>query len=152
MLYRSIHDKFFSRPNDTLVYPAHDYEGRFVSTIGQEKARNPRLKGNRSEEDFVKLMNDLDLPYPKKLDFSVPANELCGRCPDTLPPGVQAMCNMHDQGSTNWLFTGDGLPAELVPELRVGPEAAIQPVGRLLVSLQAEVVQPPRLSIYIKDL
>ena len=97
-LYRSIHEKFFSCSNETLVYPAHDYEGRCVSTVGQEKARNPRLKDNRSEEDFVTLMSELDLPYPKKIDFSVPANELCGRCPDNLPPGVQALCEVRDQG------------------------------------------------------
>ena len=97
-LYRSIHEKLFARPDDTLVYPAHDYEGRRVSTVAQEKARNPRLKDNRSEEDFVKLMNELDLPDPKKMAYSVPANELCGRCPDDLPPRVQALCNAHDQG------------------------------------------------------
>ena len=97
-LYRSIHDKFFTRPNDTLIYPAHDYEGRCVSTVGQEKARNPRLKDSRSEEDFVALMNQLDFPDPKKMSFSVPANELCGRCPDDLPPETRELCKAHDQG------------------------------------------------------
>ena len=97
-LYRSIHQKFFTRPGDTLLYPAHDYEGRCVSTVAQEKARNPRLKDNRSEGDFVDLMNKLNLPYPKKMGFSVPANQLCGRCPDDLPPESKALCNAHDQG------------------------------------------------------
>ena len=97
-LYRSIHGKFFSRPNDTLIYPAHDYAGRCVSTVAQEKARNPRLKDNRSEEDFVALMSGLDLPYPAKIDFSVPANELCGRCPEDLPQELKELCDPHDQG------------------------------------------------------
>ena len=46
----------------------------------------------------MELMNSLDLPYPKKIDFSVPANESCGRCPDVLPPEIRAMCNLYDQG------------------------------------------------------
>ena len=74
-LYNSIHNKFFSLPDETLVYPAHDYEGRFVSSIAQEKARNPRLGGGRSKADFVELMDGLDLPYPRKIDFAVPGNE-----------------------------------------------------------------------------
>ncbi len=97
-LYRSIHEKLFSRPDETLVYPAHDYEGRRVSTVGQEKARNPRLKDDRGEEDFVRIMNDLRLPHPKKMSFSVPANERCGRCPDDVPPEVRVLCDAGDQG------------------------------------------------------
>ena len=57
-LYRSIHEKFFTLPDETLVYPGHDYEGRFVSTIAQEKARNPRLGNNRSEGEFVRIRGD----------------------------------------------------------------------------------------------
>ena len=55
-LYNSIHNKIFSLPDETLVYPAHDYEGRYVSSIAQEKARNPRLGGGKSRDEFVALM------------------------------------------------------------------------------------------------
>ncbi|MCB1876036.1 MAG: MBL fold metallo-hydrolase [Chromatiales bacterium] len=97
-LYNSIHNKLFSLPDDTLVYPAHDYEGRRLTTVGQEKIRNPRLGGGMSKEAFVKIMNGLDLPYPRKIDFAVPGNELCGRCPDNVPDQYQGPCAVYDQG------------------------------------------------------
>lgn len=97
-LYRSIHDKFFTLADETLVYPCHDYEGRFVTTIGQEKVRNPRLGNNRSEEEFVRIMNEMDLPYPRKIDFAVPGNELCGTCPPDVPQEYRKPCDNHDQG------------------------------------------------------
>jgi glyoxylase-like metal-dependent hydrolase (beta-lactamase superfamily II) len=77
-LYRSVHDKLFSLPDETLVYPGHDYQQRQVSSIGQERARNPRLGGGKSVEEFVAIMTALDLPRPKKMDVAVPANLECG--------------------------------------------------------------------------
>lgn len=97
-LYRSIHEKFFTLPGETLVYPCHDYEGRFVSTIAQEKTRNPRLGDNKSEEAFVTIMESMDLPYPRKIDFAVPGNEGCGICPDTIPERFRMPLCRHDQG------------------------------------------------------
>ena len=97
-LYRSIHEKLFTLPDDTLVYPAHDYEGRFISTIAQEKARNPRLGGGKSEAEFVQIMNGLDLAYPRKIDFAVPGNEQCGRCPPNVPEQYRGACERNDQG------------------------------------------------------
>lgn len=97
-LYNSIHNKFFSLPDETLVYPGHDYEGRFVSSIAQEKIRNPRLGKGRSKEDFVELMNSLDLPYPRKIDFAVPGNEACGECPADVPEEFRGPCRASDQG------------------------------------------------------
>lgn len=97
-LYNSIHNKFFSLPSDTLVYPGHDYEGRFVTTIAQEMKRNPRLGGGKSKADFIKIMDNLDLPYPKKIDFAVPGNLVCGDCPDNVPDSVRGACPFHDQG------------------------------------------------------
>ena len=97
-LYRSIHDKFFTLPDETLVYPCHDYEGRCITTIAQEKARNPRLGNNRSEAEFVKIMTEMDLPYPRKIDFAVPGNEGCGICPDNIPEQYRKPCDSHDQG------------------------------------------------------
>ena len=83
-LYRSIHEKLFTLPDDTLVYPAHDYHGRRVSTVAQERAGNPRLGEGRSLAEFVAIMAHLDLPYPKKIDIAVPRNRCCGGCDTCL--------------------------------------------------------------------
>ena len=85
-LYRSVHDKLFTLPDDTLVYPAHDYHGRRVSTIAQEKARNPRLGLGMDLQGFVKVMEGLALPRPKFIDYAVPGNRRCGECPDVPVP------------------------------------------------------------------
>jgi sulfur dioxygenase len=98
VLYNSIHNKLFALPDETLVYPGHDYEQRFVTSIGQEKARNPRLGGGRTKDDFVALMNGLDLPYPRKIDFAVPGNEACGECPGNVPEQFRGPCAASDQG------------------------------------------------------
>lgn len=97
-LYHSIHNKFFNLPGETLVYPCHDYEGRCITTIAQEKQRNPRLGNNKSEAEFVAIMNGMDLPYPRKIDFAVPGNQLCGVCPDNVPEQYRKPCDKNDQG------------------------------------------------------
>lgn len=97
-LYNSICNRFFSLPDETLVYPAHDYEQRHVSSIAQEKARNPRLGKGCSKEDFVTLMDGLDLPYPRKMEFAVPGNQACGSCPDNVPAELRGPCAASDQG------------------------------------------------------
>ncbi|MFY9893467.1 MAG: MBL fold metallo-hydrolase [Xanthobacteraceae bacterium] len=71
--YDSIFNKLMKLPDETLVYPAHDYKGETVSTIGEEKFFNPRLKV-RSVDEYVDLMNNLKLPNPKMMDVAVPAN------------------------------------------------------------------------------
>lgn len=78
-LYDSIHHKPFTLPPDTLVYPGHDYQGNTVSTIRQELQKNPRLGGGKPREQFIAIMNGLDLPYPRHIDAAVPANMACGR-------------------------------------------------------------------------
>jgi glyoxylase-like metal-dependent hydrolase (beta-lactamase superfamily II) len=78
MLYDSIHARLFSLPDETIVYPAHDYRGFRSSTIGEEKAHNPRLGNNRPKQAFVDLMNSLDLDPPKKIAEAVPGNLECG--------------------------------------------------------------------------
>lgn len=92
-LYRSVHRKLFALPDETLVYPAHDYRGRRVSSIAQEKARNSRLGGGRSLEQFREIMARLDLPYPNFIDYAVPGNSACGVCPDGVPDDLQAYCS-----------------------------------------------------------
>ncbi len=71
--YDSIFNKLMKLPDETLVYPAHDYKGETVSTIGEEKFFNPRLKV-KSVDEYVALMNNLKLPNPKMMDVAVPAN------------------------------------------------------------------------------
>lgn len=91
-LYHSVAGKLFALPTETLVYPGHDYEGRWVSSIAQEKTRNPRLGGDRSLESFVALMNALDLAYPKFIDYAVPGNRQCGVCPPGVPDHLSQYC------------------------------------------------------------
>ncbi|XP_033759200.1 persulfide dioxygenase ETHE1, mitochondrial-like [Pecten maximus] len=75
-LYDSVHTKIFSLPSNFLLYPAHDYSGQTVTTVAEEKTLNPRL--SKSKEAFIKIMADLNLPYPKQIDRALPANLLCG--------------------------------------------------------------------------
>jgi len=91
-LYHSVRGKLFAYDDDTLVYPGHDYEQRRISSIGQEKARNPRLGGERTLEEFVALLNGLNLPCPKFIDFAVPGNRECGACPPGVPEHLQQYC------------------------------------------------------------
>jgi sulfur dioxygenase len=85
-LYHSVHDKIFGLGDDTLIYPSHDYNDHHVSSVGQEWARNPRLGGGKSLDEFVAIMASLNLPKPKKMDVAVPANRACGQ----VMPGIKA--------------------------------------------------------------
>ena len=76
-LYDSVTNKLFTLPDETFVYPAHDYHGKTASTIGEEKQWNPRFQRNR--QDFIKLMDNLDLSFPRKMMEAVPANQGCGQ-------------------------------------------------------------------------
>ena len=71
--YNSIFNKLLKLPEDTLLYPAHDYKGEKVSTIGKEKKQNPRLQVN-SVDEYVEIMNNLNLKKPKEIDFNVAKN------------------------------------------------------------------------------
>ena len=77
-LYDSLAGQLFTLPGETLVYPAHDYRGRRVSSIDQERATNEFFAGNEREA-FVRALDALDLAPPKRLDVAVPANRNCGR-------------------------------------------------------------------------
>lgn len=91
-LYDSVTGRLFTLPDDTLVFPAHDYHGRHVSSIAQEKERNPRLGFGKSKAEFVEIMNRLDLPYPKFIDYAVPGNRQCGECPEDIPAHLEQYC------------------------------------------------------------
>jgi glyoxylase-like metal-dependent hydrolase (beta-lactamase superfamily II) len=86
-LYDSIHHQLFTLPPDTLVYPGHDYQGNTVSTIKQEIAKNPRLGAGRTRDEFIAIMQELKLAYPKHIDQALPANQACGRVDGTSRHG-----------------------------------------------------------------
>lgn len=77
-LYHSITQKLFTLPDETLVYPGHDYNGKTCSTIAEEKQWNPRLGQGKSLDDFLQIMQNLNLALPKKINEAVPANTNCG--------------------------------------------------------------------------
>ncbi len=91
-LYKSVREKLFTLPDDVLVYPAHDYEHRHVSSIAQERKRNPRIGQERTLEEFKNIMANLNLPYPKFIDYAVPGNKQCGVCPRELPEMLEKYC------------------------------------------------------------
>ncbi len=76
--YDSITGRLFTLPDETLVYPAHDYNGFTCSTIGEEKRFNPRLGGGRSREEYIHMMQSMELEKPKLIDLAVPGNQACG--------------------------------------------------------------------------
>ena len=81
-LYRSVHTQIFTLPSDCCLYPGHDYRGLTVTSVGEEKAFNPRLGGQLSQSDFTVYMDNLGLDHPKKMDIAVPANLKCGKPQD----------------------------------------------------------------------
>lgn len=89
-LYDSVHAKLFRLPDETVVYPGHDYRGQTSSTVAMEKKYNPRLGIAITKEEFKKIMSDLKLASPKKIDIAVPANLACGvvKKPSVMRPQV----------------------------------------------------------------
>ncbi|XP_035890812.1 persulfide dioxygenase ETHE1, mitochondrial [Anopheles stephensi] len=75
-LYRSVHERIFTLPENFRLFPAHDYKGNMETTVAEEKRYNPRL--TKDVDAFVELMSNLNLPYPKMIDKAVPANRECG--------------------------------------------------------------------------
>lgn len=106
-LYRSINEQLFTLPDACMVYPAHDYDGRTASTIGEEKIFNPRIGGGAREEDFVGYMSNLGLPHPKQLAIAVPANMRAGEPEHGDPPSAP------DWGPVVTTYAGI---AEIAPE------------------------------------
>jgi sulfur dioxygenase len=76
--YDSITGRLFTLPDETLVYPAHDYNGFTCSTIGEEKRFNPRLGGSKRREEYIRIMENMALDKPKLIDVAVPGNQACG--------------------------------------------------------------------------
>lgn len=78
-LYDSVRNKLFTLPDETIVYPGHDYNGRVSSTIGEEKKFNERLNLSITKHTFVEMMNKRHVPPPAKMDVAIPANMRAGR-------------------------------------------------------------------------
>lgn len=76
-LYRSLTEVLFALPDDTLVFPGHDYRGHQLSSIGEEKEFNPRVAG-KTKAEFIQILAELNLPRPRFIDVAVPANRSCG--------------------------------------------------------------------------
>jgi sulfur dioxygenase len=87
VMYRSVHSEIFRLPEDCLLYPAHDYSGLTVTSVGEERRFNPRLGGQIGEDDFAGYMNNMHLPHPRQIDIAVPANLRCGQ-PDNDAAGL----------------------------------------------------------------
>ncbi|HEU0216184.1 MAG TPA: MBL fold metallo-hydrolase [Stellaceae bacterium] len=87
-MFRSVREHIFSLPESCLLYPAHDYRGLTVTSVGEERRFNPRLGGEIGEGDFTGYMKNLRLAHPKKMDVAVPANLKCGR-PETDPVATE---------------------------------------------------------------
>jgi sulfur dioxygenase len=79
VLFDSVRNRIFSLPDETRLFTGHDYKGRMVTTVGEEKRFNPRLGLDKSVAEFIAIMTQLNLAYPKKIDIAVPANMECGR-------------------------------------------------------------------------
>lgn len=115
-LYKSITDVLFALPDDTIVWPAHDYRGRTQSTIAEEKLSNARVAG-KTEAEFVQLMDGLNLPPPARLEEAVAANRVSG-AGKALPEGRVAEV----QPATG--YAGD-IPAELAAQWWTAGEAVL---------------------------
>ncbi len=96
-MYRSVRDKLFTLPGETQVFPGHDYRSRQSSTIAQERENNSRLGGERTPEEFRRIMAELNLPYPRFIDYAVPGNRQCGVCPPNLPKELAAYCRQMEE-------------------------------------------------------
>ncbi|MCB9657290.1 MAG: MBL fold metallo-hydrolase [Polyangiales bacterium] len=132
-LYDSVQQQVFSLPDDTRIWPGHDYRGRTMSTVGEEKRWNPRLGGGRTKEQFVGIMSELNLALPSKIDVAVPANLACGLAPqgDTALPAergwapVERLSDGTPEVSAQWVREAEAEvrlvdvrePDELVGEL-----------------------------------
>ncbi len=96
--YESLFHKLLRLPDETLLYPGHDYKGWTVSSIGEEKRHNPRLQV-RSQDQYVALMNGLELQNPRLMDVAVPANLACGA--ESSSVGSSLPCHRAEAGVGN---------------------------------------------------
>ncbi|MCH7555769.1 MAG: MBL fold metallo-hydrolase [Proteobacteria bacterium] len=116
--YDSLFNKLLILPDETLVYPGHDYKGDTVSTIGEERAHNPRLQV-RNADEYAEIMDNLNLPDPKQMDVAVPANIHIGAVQDAAGDAMAAWA-LHCEK----LIGREGRDADLLVDLREDNERA----------------------------
>ena len=100
ILFQSVREQILSLPHGYMLYPGHDYNGRTSTTVGEERAHNPRLGDGKREQDFVAYMENLGLAHPKKIKEAVPANLKCGE------PAEGDMPTLPDWGPVVRTFAG----------------------------------------------
>jgi sulfur dioxygenase len=135
VLFRAVHAQIFTLPEACLLYPAHDYRGLTVTSVGEERRFNPRLGGELSEADFTGHMTNLRLPHPKQIDIAVPANLKCGAASNDLAQQAQP-----DWAPLTYTFAGiweihpqwleENLHAVQIIDVRE-PEEFSGPLGRI---------------------
>jgi len=125
-LYRSVHEQIFTLPEDTTLFPAHDYRGRTATSVAEELRHNPRLGRDRSLPDFVQLMRELQLPPPRQLERSLRANVHCG-----APAAASAQAHAESSDWAPIQHSSVGVP-EVSGEFLLRPEAD----GNLLVDVR----------------
>jgi glyoxylase-like metal-dependent hydrolase (beta-lactamase superfamily II)/rhodanese-related sulfurtransferase len=145
-MYQSVHTQIFTLPAECLLYPGHDYRGLTVTSVGEERAFNPRLGGQLSQSDFAGFMDNLGLDHPKKMDIAVPANLKCGRpqadqVPADEPDWAPLTCNFAGiwELQPQWLEENLGIaqildvrePTEFEGPLGRIPGATLVPLGEL---------------------
>jgi glyoxylase-like metal-dependent hydrolase (beta-lactamase superfamily II)/rhodanese-related sulfurtransferase len=155
-LFDSVREQIFSLPDACALYPAHDYEGRTSTTVGEEREHNPRLGEGVRKQDFVGYMNNLGLPHPKKLAEAVPANLQCGR-----PGEGAAVPRQPDWGPVFRTFAGvpevgaewvhAHLPELTIVDVREHAEVAVSELGKIegsvlipLATLRERTSEVPR--------
>ncbi len=154
-LFHSITQRLFTLPDQCLVYPAHDYQGRTVSTIAEEKAFNVRVGGEANETDFVEFMKAMKLPHPKLIDEAVPANLRSGRPQNGEQPDLPDWGDIHltyggvPEISAEWLE--EHLREVTVLDVRLHQEVEDCPLSGALVDvhvpldeLQDRLAEVPR--------
>lgn len=125
-LYNSVHEQIFSLPDDTEIYPGHDYRGFLKSTVGEEKRSNPRLGGGKSQEEFIKIMKELNLAMPKQILRALPANLACGK--EQTSPFIAAAGDSVAQVDTDWVKAR----ATMVKIVDIRAEAEVQQEGGMI--------------------
>jgi glyoxylase-like metal-dependent hydrolase (beta-lactamase superfamily II)/rhodanese-related sulfurtransferase len=134
-MYRSVHDRIFSLPDDSLLYPAHDYRGLTVTSVAEERRFNPRLGGEIGVGDFAGYMKNMRLAHPKLLDVAVPANLRCGRPENETGLAADPIwAPLHYTFAGIWEIDPHGLE-EHAPEVQVldvrEPEEFTGPLGHI---------------------
>ena len=135
-MYRSVHDAIFSLPSDCLLYPAHDYRGLTVTSVGEERRFNPRLGGEIAVGDFTGYMKNMRLAHPKLIDVAVPANLRCGRPENEtgLAAADPGWAPLHYSFAGVWEIDPHGLE-EHAPEVQIldvrEPDEFTGPLGHI---------------------